>query len=211
MRPAKIHAVITAARLAGVTHIVEEGRYGGLSAFLYCIHGFKVTSVEFLPLDGPSDALNQLCPKIRQVNGDGSKLVPEIVSAMAPEEQKRTMVIFDGEKRFSAYVTFLKVKHQIPLAIFDDTNVNDGKKFIAHIEKAREVFWSTWDKDWLTYINREKPVLSLLRPLQNPKVEPGKKFQKHNGQIAFHGGINEVQAFHFTIVKGGNWIPNLRC
>ena len=41
-RPVKILAVITAARLAGVTHIIEEGRYGGLSALMYALHGFKV-------------------------------------------------------------------------------------------------------------------------------------------------------------------------
>ena len=34
--------MITAARLAGVTHIIEEGRYGGLSALMYALHGFKV-------------------------------------------------------------------------------------------------------------------------------------------------------------------------
>ena len=34
MRPTKILAAITAARAAGVTHIIEEGRYGGLSAYM---------------------------------------------------------------------------------------------------------------------------------------------------------------------------------
>ena len=50
MRPAKLLAIIAACRAAGVTHIIEQGRYGGLSAYLYRLHGFKVTSVELLPL-----------------------------------------------------------------------------------------------------------------------------------------------------------------
>ena len=200
MRPAKIHAVITAARLAGVTHIVEEGRFGGLSALLYCLHGFEVTSVEFLPLDGPSEALRTLCPQVRQVTGDGSKLVPQIVSAMSREEQRKTMVIFDGEKRFDAYKTFLKVKSQIPLAIFDDSNLGDGKNFITMMENAREVMWHSWDNAWETYISREKGVLGLLRPLQ-------KAARKED----FLGGMNHLTKFHFTIVRGGHWNPNLPC
>ena len=59
MSPAKIFFMITAARAAGVTHIVEEGREGGLTAYLYAMHGFRVTSVEYLPLDTVSRALLQ--------------------------------------------------------------------------------------------------------------------------------------------------------
>ena len=40
--------------LPGVTHIVEEGRFGGLSAYMYALHGFDVTSIEFLPLESVS-------------------------------------------------------------------------------------------------------------------------------------------------------------
>ena len=53
-------AAVSAARAAGVTHIIEEGRFGGLSAYLYALHGFQVTSVEFLPLDGPKEGLRML-------------------------------------------------------------------------------------------------------------------------------------------------------
>ena len=42
MRPGKLLAIISACRAAGVTHIIEEGRYGGLSALVYAMHGFKV-------------------------------------------------------------------------------------------------------------------------------------------------------------------------
>ena len=43
MRPLKILSAVAAARAAGVTHIIEEGRYGGLSAVMYALHGFRVT------------------------------------------------------------------------------------------------------------------------------------------------------------------------
>lgn len=43
MRPAKLLAIIAACRAAGVTHILEQGRYGGLSAFVYSLHGFQAT------------------------------------------------------------------------------------------------------------------------------------------------------------------------
>ena len=128
--------------------------------------------------------------------------MPEIVSAMSRDEQRKTMVIFDGEKRFDAYKTFVKVKSHIPLAIFDDTNIVDGKKFVRMLDSAREVTWHTWDKDWETYISREKAVLKLLRPLQATA---------RGSKVNFHGGMNQLTQFHFTIVKGGHWNPNLHC
>ena len=76
--PPQILAVITAARLAGVTHIIEEGRYGGLSALIYALHGFKVTSVEFLPLDAATVALKAMAPTdnpIELIDGDGTQHV----------------------------------------------------------------------------------------------------------------------------------------
>ena len=44
------------------------------------------------------------------VTGDGSKLVSEIVANLSHHEAARTMVIFDGEKRFGAYPTWRKVQ-----------------------------------------------------------------------------------------------------
>ena len=49
MTPTTTIAMISLARAAGINHIIEEGREGGLSAFLYSLHGFQVTSVEYLP------------------------------------------------------------------------------------------------------------------------------------------------------------------
>jgi hypothetical protein len=62
-----------------VTHIVEEGRYGGLSAYMYFIFGFNVTSIEFLPLSKVEKSLNALAPGIAVLNGDGRDLVPKSV------------------------------------------------------------------------------------------------------------------------------------
>merc|ERR1719281_1568642 len=50
MSPGKLLYVIALARAAGATHIIEEGREGGLSAYSYNHHGLKVTSVEYAPL-----------------------------------------------------------------------------------------------------------------------------------------------------------------
>ena len=47
MRPLKLLAVMSIARSLGVTHIIEEGRYGGYSSFVYASHGFIVSSIEF--------------------------------------------------------------------------------------------------------------------------------------------------------------------
>ena len=198
MRPIKILAAITAARLAGVTHIIEEGRFGGLSAAMYSLHGFHVTSVEFLPLSGSTTGLTwwnslHIGPPVTMLNGDGSKLVPMLVDRMSRKQAAATMVIFDGEKRFDAYRTYAKVKPHIALAIFDDTNVADGDSFKRSLH-AREIWWDTEDVTWSRFESRERPALRQLKPLNN-----------FTRTMKWFGGINELSKFHFTIVAGGAW------
>ena len=68
--------------------------------YVYALHGFKVTSIEMLPINFVKSALADLAPGILQVTGDGSKLVPEHVASAPPGE--RIAIIFDGEKRRAA-------------------------------------------------------------------------------------------------------------
>ena len=60
--PSLLFAIITTARLAGITHIIEDGRAGGLSAFMLALHGFRVTSVERSVFDpaGSASSLRHL-------------------------------------------------------------------------------------------------------------------------------------------------------
>ena len=54
MRPLKILSIITAAREAGVRHIIEEGRFGGLSALIYSHHGFVPRAATRTRMHAPS-------------------------------------------------------------------------------------------------------------------------------------------------------------
>lgn len=108
MRPIKILAVIAAARAAGVRHIIEQGRYGGMSAYMYSLHGFKVTSIELMPLSDVSRSLARAAPSISLVDDDGRRAVIEAVKSLPSDE--RVAVIFDGEKRMTAYETFKQVR-----------------------------------------------------------------------------------------------------
>ena len=129
MRPIKILAVVALARKLGVTHIVEEGRYGGLTAYMYSRLGFKVTSIEYVPLDDVTDSLKKLAPEMRLLDGDGHVLTPHAVSQADPGE--RIAVIFDGTKRHDAYDTsWLKVKSNVVFAVFDDTNVGEPFPYV---------------------------------------------------------------------------------
>jgi len=194
MRPTKILTAITAARLAGVDHIIEEGRFGGLSAFMYALHGFHVTSVEFLPLDGPTVALQQMSPDVRLVDGDGRVLVPALVRNMTDQQARRTMVIFDGEKRLDAYPTFEKIRDRVGVVIFDDTNLKNKNLFTKTLERDNHIFVNTWDAPLRKFIAKEKPALALLGPLNM------------GTQARWWGGVNNLQFYHFTIVKGGGWM-----
>jgi hypothetical protein len=69
-----------------------------------------------------SVALRELAPSVRLLDGDGRALVRSLVHK-APKGE-RVAVIFDGEKRQTAYETFASVRQRISLAVFDDTNLD---------------------------------------------------------------------------------------
>jgi hypothetical protein len=140
MTPTTTIAMISLARAAGVNHIIEEGREGGLSSFLYSLHGFQVTSVEYLPELEVSLALSKLAPSVRQLDGDGSKLLPQLIGEMTQLQASRTLVIFDGEKRIKAYGTFSKMRSKVALAAFDDSNQPGFRSFL---EGKKEIWWET--------------------------------------------------------------------
>ena len=155
MRPAKLLSIIAACRAAGVTHIIEQGRFGGLSSYMYALHGFRVTSIELLPLSEVSDALRSLDPHIALVDGDGRAEVMRAV-ASASNAGERSAVIFDGEKRRTAYSTFLRVKARVALAVFDDSNL-DGGEFPRFLKQQKEVAWHTWDCAGQDELHDEQP------------------------------------------------------
>ena len=193
MRPVKILSAIAAARAAGVKTIIEEGRFGGLSALMYASHGFDVVSVEFLPLAAPSSAL-RAHPQIRLLDGDGSVLLPSLVANMTDAEARTTMVVFDGEKRAAAWKTYKKLADRVALAVFDDTNVKPGQWDSWRPPKGT-VAWTTQDEQFAPMLVRERPALALLEPLKTKELQG----------VRFQGGLQALTQFHFTIVRGGGW------
>lgn len=195
MRPIKILAAIAVARAAGVTRIVEEGRFGALSTFMYALHGFEVVSIEFLPLSGPTDGLQQLAPQIKRLDGDGRVLLPRVLKK---SEAHRTMVIFDGEKREYAWETFDKLRDRMAVAIFDDSNEKtNGIFFNKWLTKKGETWWWTRDTRFVNLVQtKEAPALHLAKPLQ----------ERH--ECKWHGGVHQLNKFDFTIVRAGAWKYN---
>ena len=199
MRPIKILSAITAARMAGVTHIVEEGRFGGLSALMYHVHGFHVTSIEFLPLDGATSGLAKLAPSAVLITADGAVEVPRLLNKLSSEEAARTMVIFDGEKRLDAWSTFLKVREKVALAIFDDTNGGSGEGHrLKKLWNSTGEVW--WDTTFLPgdFLHHERPSLSTLSA--DLKRGTGGK------RLDWQGGVNHLSIYHFSIVRGDAWV-----
>lgn len=195
MSPGKLLYVIAVARASGATHLIEEGREGGLSAFAYNLHGLKVTSVEYAPLDSPTRALTELAPEVRLLNGDGGVLVPEIVNNLTDADAARTIVMFDGEKRWSAYKTYEKIKHRVAAAIFDDTNVEkEFRKFLLGKETA--ILDTGTDEK---FAELKKTMQIQLRELS--KLFPASKF----GNFVESYTETHFNKAMYTIVKGGGW------
>lgn len=196
MKPTKILSAVSAARAAGVTHIIEEGRFGGLSAYMYAVHGFKVTSIEFLPLDGPTEALQVWVPGMRLLTGDGSALVPSVVANMSDAEAARTMVIFDGEKRFDAWPTWKQVQTRVAIGIFDDTNFDPS--FDRMLAKKGYRWFSTSDSGFREAVGKSGYAESgITQAFANRHLR--------NATRPFYGGCEKLQRFEFTIVQGEGW------
>ena len=216
MRPAKLLAIIAACRAARVTHIIEQGRYGGLSAYVYALHGFKVTSIELLPLSEVSAALRALAPDVALVDADGRASVLDLVARAPPSE--RLAVIFDGEKRQTAYETFSRVKARVALAVFDDTNLDDGA-FPQLLRERGEDAWHTWDCAYMRRHNDRAPLASLgetlraatssimSKALRDGSAERMRRqgLVSYDGRLVFHGGMEDLSRFHSSIVRGGAW------
>ena len=75
------------------------------------------------------------------------------------------------------------------------TNLGDGDVFMETLIDQGEVWWDTRDDAAAALVAREAGVLSRwLTPLDAAHY-PGR----------WHGGLNELQSFHFTIVRGDAW------
>jgi len=221
MRPGKLLAVIGACRRLGITHIIEEGRYGGLSAYVYALHGFKVTSVELLPIDFVASSLKQSMPSIIHAVGDGSVLVPELVKA-ATKAGERVAVIFDGEKRHKAYKTYKTIADKVHLAVFDDSFHERFHNFLdAHAETA----WHTNLDSSYMGVHGPGADMQLLEPFENtlriaaksllhaqPQLRlASNKKERHRlvddkGRLNLPpGGLQNMAYYHFVLVRGGAW------
>jgi hypothetical protein len=188
MAPATTIAMISVARAAGVHHIIEEGREGGLSAFLYSLHGFKVTSVEYLPEEEVKQALTEMAPSITLLHGDGSKLIPQLVGEMTEHQAARTLVIFDGEKRIEAHKTYSKIRSKVALAAFDDSN---QPAFRSFLDSKGEVWWETATGAGKAFDNASAPLIEIRNRVVSTLKDPD-SFKVQQGSAT-------------TFVVGGGW------
>ena len=83
-----------------------------------------------------------MAPRVRQLDGDGSAIVPQLVGNMTSEDAAKTLVVFDGEKRDAAYKTFSKIAQKVAAAVFDDTDADRSFR-TRLIEPAHEAFVDT--------------------------------------------------------------------
>ena len=188
MNPGTTLATIALMRAAGIDHIIEEGREGGLSAYLYWLHGFQVTSVEYLPEYEPLQALRLMAPGMALLHGDGKKIIPALVNSMTAEQAARTMVFYDGEKRIVAHKSYMLVRDKVGLAAFDDS---EYPAFRSYLDQEKEVWWET--RTQVEEAGTFRPVVeAVLRTPEAAKVQ--------GASVGAPGAGS-----HTTFVVGGGW------
>mmetsp|Transcript_57675 Transcript_57675/g.159524 ORF Transcript_57675/g.159524 Transcript_57675/m.159524 type:complete len:384 (-) Transcript_57675:24-1175(-) len=128
----KLVAVIALAQRMRVTHIIESGRMGGMSAYIYSLHGFSVTSVELLPVGSVERDLLAVDPSIRTLNGDGRELVPAALETIAQGASARVAVVLDGPKGRPAYELALRILRHTSISFVALDDSQDLVRLIDH-------------------------------------------------------------------------------
>lgn len=192
MKPSKLLVIIALARARGVSHIVEAGRYGGLSAAIYNLHGLGVDSLEYLPLDMVSLGLQLLTPKVVQQTGDDRVLAPDAV-LKASASGKRVGIIFDGSKRFQAWGIYQKVKDKVAFAVFDDARASGFGEWLNKwgAETKTPVWWSMEQSYKKLFGKRDEQTLKFKEDV----------LRGHR----FFGGLERLAGYEFAIIPGEAW------
>mmetsp|Transcript_92713 Transcript_92713/g.207241 ORF Transcript_92713/g.207241 Transcript_92713/m.207241 type:complete len:339 (-) Transcript_92713:130-1146(-) len=193
MKPSKVLAVLALARARKVTHIVEAGRYGGLSAAIYALHGFDVTSIEYLPMTMVTRGLRQLAPEVEILDGDDRFLVPQSVDRHY-ELKHRVAVVFDGSKRWQAYQIFDRIADKVVFAVFDDVEIDKG--FIRTLNnngrQRHQPVWYTFETSYKQrWHKKDAETLKFRHELVDSEL--------------MQGGLENLTRFQFAIVQAGAW------
>mmetsp|Transcript_11730 Transcript_11730/g.28978 ORF Transcript_11730/g.28978 Transcript_11730/m.28978 type:complete len:188 (+) Transcript_11730:680-1243(+) len=159
--------------------------------------GFNVTSVEYMPIDEVSSALKLWAPSVKLLDGDGHVIIPQLIDSFGRALASKTMVIFDGEKRMSAYRnTFVLIKDRIAVAAFDDSDVgavwdrhHTGRNFHDFLEMHGEIWWET---------NETNPAYKELMDLEGPHITLYSKSPNEKKKVKLTDGS-------IALVVGGGW------
>lgn len=133
-------------------------------------------------------------------------LVPQIARALSSEGHHYG-IIFDGEKRLSAYRTYAKIRH-LPghmFSVFDDVydssivgsrlqslNIDyDDRHFVRkYLERSEDALWTTFQLDESLLAYERKLVMSI----------PSRSHGKGGGMVGCSMGVTGMLKDHFAIV-----------
>jgi hypothetical protein len=137
MLPRKLLAFIPAARRLGITHVIESGvRGGGSSAVYNRFWKGNLSLVDFKWIPHVKAFYSHL--KVATYAGDGQVLVPQLVKSIMEKDPKaRIAAILDGPKGLRAVSTWRKLKHDLVLALIDDTHPGSVSRQLLETEVSR--------------------------------------------------------------------------
>lgn len=192
MRPSKNLAVIALARRLNVTHIVESGRKGGSSAFIYAVLGMRVVSVELYPIPFISGALAQLAPEVRLLEGDGTRLVKAAIEEIhTADPRARVAVVLDGPKYMEAYKAFLNLRRDVVFAVFDD--VYPDTEFRSKMLEKEAAIFLTDHPIWMASGFPARDAIKLGEQWPGDDSDPSSQFAEDWQTLAIVPGDGWVQ------------------
>jgi len=116
--------IILLARALDAEFIVESGRMGGISLTHYAHFGFRLTSIELLPIPHVKAALQRTLPSLDMRDGDASVLMPKVLAEILRQKPSaRIAAIIDGPKEGKALDLARKVINDTVLVAIDDLSL----------------------------------------------------------------------------------------
>ena len=216
MLPSQLAFIVKMARAFKVTHMVECGRMGGLPVLHYERFGFNVTSFELSPIPMVKEALAELVPSARQIDGDCIAGIPLHIDAiMRAEPSARVGIILDGPKGYGVFAIANKLAEKAAFIVVDDQSPamvtlkgNHGvQPRWPYVDVGGEG-WNAWMPGHAMYAALNAGEGAAPRPNGGSKTNMAIRLNRASGPVYPYHHVHDLGAHHNPeqmIMLGGHW------
>lgn len=155
MLPHKLVTVLSLIHQLNISVVIESGRKGGLSAYLYSLVSPSVVSIELNPIPEVEHTLSLVAENVKLITGNGKHLVPSLVEQYHLQGHK-VAVILDGPKGRAAASVVSKLMNSSVLIGVDDMLINSPARFQVEDLARHEVFDTSNYQHLVSFLGKDR-------------------------------------------------------